>query len=109
MDKLLDDYEYNELWKEIRNEWNLDDFLNHRELYNVLENNQIEKYNNELHDKIYNLAGSFYENFWHPHFLDEKTSDFNNEISNAVYLFINKKYDEDIIKNNPELMFKLLE
>ena len=37
----------------------------------------------------------FYENYWEPHFLDLKTSDFNDEISNAVYLFINKNYDED--------------
>lgn len=109
MEQPLDDYEYNELWKEIRNDWNLDDFLNNDELFNILENDNLNKFNNELYDKIYYFTESFYENYWSPHFLDKKTTDFNNEISNAVYLFIDKKYDEDIIKNNEELMFKLLE
>jgi len=109
MEQLLDEQEYDELWKEIRNDWNLDDFLENDELYNILENDNLNKFNNKLHDKIYYLAENFYENFWEPHFLDLKTSDFNDEISNAVYLFINKNYDEDIIKNNEELMFKLLD
>ena len=26
MEQLLDEQEYDELWKEIRNDWNLDDF-----------------------------------------------------------------------------------
>lgn len=109
MEPPLEKYEYEELWKEIKKEWNLDDFLKHKELHNILENDCLNKYNNTLHDKIYYLTEEFYNKFWQPHFLDKKNSDFNNEISRAVYLFINKKYDEDLIKNNEELMFKLLD
>ena len=64
MEPLLDNYEYDELWKEIRNDWDLDDFLENDELYNILENDNLNRFNNKLYDKIYHFTESFYENYW---------------------------------------------
>ncbi len=105
----IDENEYAKLWEEIKNEWELDDFLNHPELYKVLENDHLYKYYDTISNSIEEVTEKFYELNENEGFLDNKSSDFNSQIVNTVYMFMNKEYDEDLIKNNEELMFKLLD
>ncbi len=105
----VDEDEYKKLWEEIKSEWDLKDFLEHPKLYIVLENDHLNKFYNSISPSIEAVTEEFYEFNENYRFLDKKNFDFNLEIINAVYMFVNKTYDENLIKNNEELMFKLLE
>jgi len=105
----FNEYEYQKLWEEIRNEWDLNDFLKNEELSNILENDHLIKYHNTIAIDIENITNDFCEEYTDCHFLDNIENDFNEQIINAVYMFMNKNYDEDLIKNDEKLMFKLLE
>ena len=109
MTEYIDSDEYEKLWEEIKSDWELEDFLNHPELYKILENDHLKKYLDNISDYIYYVAEDFCNINEDDGFLDNKSYDFNLQITNAVYMFMNKNYDEDLIKNNEELMFKLLD
>ncbi len=105
----FNEYEYQQLWEEIRKEWGLNDFLKNKELYNILEDDHLIKYYDTVAIDIENITNNFCEENKEYYFLDNIENDFNDQIINAVYMFMNKNYDEDLIKNDEKLMFKLLE
>lgn len=105
----FNEYEYQKLWEEIRNEWGLNDFLKNEKLSNILENDHLIKYHNTIAIDIESITNDFCEEYTDCYFLDNIEIDFNEQIINAVYMFMNKNYDEDLIKNDEKLMLKLLE
>ncbi len=83
--------------------------MENKELYNILEDNHLIKYYETIAIDIEYITDNFYEEYKNFNFLDNKENDFNDQIINAVYMFMNKNYDEDLIKKDEKLMFKLLE